>query len=452
MTLNELLEVLWRRKLIVLAVTVIAVGAAIGALRVVTPEYESTSSLSVLPTDATNAIYILGVVDTITPVFADAATAPETLEQAEDNLPQGMSLSPITVQTFEGTPTFKVTARDSDPETARASAQAVSDALLARQTTGDLDVSQVRLAQYSRPRTPTEAVFPRPAMTIAVALLLGLALGIGAALVRENLTTKVETPEAAERIAGVPSFAEIPNEPALVRVHSAQDFADPQYRVVAEALRDLRTNLLFTKGNLRSIVVTSPEGSHGKTTVSFGLAVSFARAGARTLLIDTDLRKGRVSELLNVQRTPGLSEVLRGHPLETAIRNTSMDNLDFVTGGRLGEDPGELLMSELPGLLHQLERTYDMVILDSTPLVPISDARIAARFAKATLIVASAETTTRRQLKTAVERLSIIGIQPTALVLNNYRSPNASSYYGPAESSNGSRQGDKKSRRRLTRV
>ncbi len=288
-------------------------------------------------------------------------------------------------------------------------------------------------------------------MTIAVALLLGLALGIGAALVRENLTTKVETPEAAARIAGVPSFAEIPNEPALVRVHSAQDLADPQFRVVSEALRDLRTNLLFTKGNLRSIVVTSPEGSHGKTTVSFGLAVSFARAGARTLLIDADLRKGRVSELLNVQRTPGLSEVLRGHPLETAIRHTSMDNLDFLTGGRLGEDPGELLMSELPGLLHQLERTYDMVVLDSTPLVPISDARIAARFGKATLIVASAESTTRRQLKTAVERLSIIGIQPTALVLNNYRSPIRSSYYGPPDSSNGSHQTDKKSRR-LTRA
>ena len=106
-----------------------------------------------------------------------------------------------------------------------------------------------------------------------VALLLGLGLGVGAALLRENLATKIETPEALARVAGVPVLAEIPNEPALARVHAARDLTDPKFRIVAEALRDLRTNLLFTKGNLRSIVVTSPEGSHGKTTVSFGLAV-----------------------------------------------------------------------------------------------------------------------------------------------------------------------------------
>jgi capsular exopolysaccharide synthesis family protein len=450
MNLNELLEVLWRRKLIVLAVVIISLGAAAGALRLVTKQYEATSTLAVLPTGGRDAIFILNVVDQITPVYADAATAPETLDRAQQSLSAGEALADISVKTFEGTPIVKIVARDSDPKTAQQSAQAVTETLLALQETPDLNFSEVRLRQYNQPRVPTSAVFPRPALTLAIALLLGLALGVGAALVRENLTTTVETPEALARIAGVPSFAEIPNEPALARVRSAQDLGDPKFRVVAEALRDLRTNLLFTKGNLRSIVVTSPEGSHGKTTVSFGLAVSFARSGARTLLVDADLRKGRVSELLNVQRTPGVSEILRGHPVESAIRHTSLEHLDFLTGGVLGEDPGELLMAEFSNLLHELEQTYDMVIIDSTPLVPVSDARIVARFAKATLLVASAGTTTRRQLKTAVERLSLISVQPTAAVLNNYRAVSRTAYYGPEDSSNGSRATGK--RRRLARL
>jgi capsular exopolysaccharide synthesis family protein len=263
----------------------------------------------------------------------------------------------------------------------------------------------------------------------------------------------VETPEVLARIAGVPSFAEIPSEPALARVRSAQELNDPKFRVVSEAFRDLRTNLLFTKGNLRSIVVTSPEGSHGKTTIAFGVAVSFARSGARTILVDADLRKGRVSELLNVQRTPGVSEILRGHPFESAVRHTSLENLDFVTGGRLGEDPSELLMADFPGLLHDLERIYDMVVIDTTPLVPVSDARIIARFSTATLIVASAATTTRRQLRAAVERLELISVQPTAVVLNNYGAATKSAYYGPPESTNGSGSvsSEEKPRRRIAR-
>ena len=139
-----------------------------------------------------------------------------------------------------------------------------------------------------------------------VALLLGLGLGLGAALLRESLTTKVETADELATASGVPVFAEIPAETAILKMHSPEDLAiNPRLRVVAEALRDLRTNLLFTDENIRSIVVTSPDGSHGKTTVAFALAATLARAGAKTMLVDADLRRGRVAELLEIPRTPG---------------------------------------------------------------------------------------------------------------------------------------------------
>ena len=179
------------------------------------------------------------------------------------------------------------------------------------------------------------------------------------------------------------------------------DATEPRLRVVSEALRDLRTNLLFSDVNLRSLVITSPDGSHGKTTVAFGLAATLARAGTRTLLVDADLRRGRVAELLVLQRTPGLMDVLLGEvPLEEAVRHTN-DGLDVLVGGRRSADPVELLTNEFPSLLARLERDYEVVVIDCTPVMPISDARIVARYADATLLVAKAGVAVRRHVRTA---------------------------------------------------
>lgn len=225
-------------------------------------------------------------------------------------------------------------------------------------------------------------------------------------------------------------FAEIPAESAILKLHSAEDLAtQPRLHVVAEALRDLRTNLLFTDDSIRSVVITSPDGSHGKTTVAFGLAATLSRAGARTILVDCDLRRGRVAELLELPRTPGLMDVLIGETqLERVIRPTS-DGLDVLVGGRRSGDPGELLTQEFPAVLAELEREYDAVIIDATPVIPISDARIVARYADATVLVARAGTASRRHVRQAVERLALISVHPTAAVLNHSGDVSTSSYY-----------------------
>ena len=185
------------------------------------------------------------------------------------------------------------------------------------------------------PALPTVPVFPRTKLTLFVAALLGLGLGLGVALLRENLTTKVESAEDLAEASGLPVFAEIPFESAVLKMHAPEDLSThPRLRVVAEALRDLRTNLLFTDESIRSIVITSPDGSHGKTTVAFGLASTLARAGAKTLLVDADLRRGRVAEMLELPRSPGLMDVLLGEAdLKQAIRPTR-DDLDVLVVGR----------------------------------------------------------------------------------------------------------------------
>jgi Mrp family chromosome partitioning ATPase len=115
-------------------------------------------------------------------------------------------------------------------------------------------------------------------------------------------------------------------------------------------------------------------------------------------------------------------------PLENAIRHTA-DGLDVLPSGRRSGDPGELLTSEFPALLTRLEQEYEAVIIDSTPVIPISDARIVARHTDATLLVAKAGTALRRQVRAAVERLDLISVKPTAAILNYSDAVRRSSYY-----------------------
>lgn len=430
MDLNELIGVLWRRKWTILLTTAALVLGAAGALRAVTPIYESTSTVALSPVDAEQGLIFFGISDAVVPVYADAATSGATRDEAERRLGD---LASISVQTFSGTPIIKLRARDPDPELAQRSAQAVTDVLLER-AEGDIGISSLRLTQLDRPVVATEPVFPQPRLAFAVTILIGLTLGIGLALLREALTTKVDTPEELGRVANAPVYGEIPTEPAIASFTAPEVLNENTLlRGVAEALRELRTNLLFSEGRLRSVVVTSPEGSHGKTTIAFGLAVTIARAGTRTVLVDGDLRRGRVSELLGIERSPGLTEVLQGTALNDVIRHTTLDNLDVVTGGRRGGDPGELLTSEFPRVIKALQRTYEAVIVDATPLVPISDARIMARFAGSVIVIANAGTVTRRQVRRAIERLSLISLEPTAVVLNNYKAPGGTSYYALPE-------------------
>jgi len=425
-TLNDLLQVFWRRKLLIVIVTLAVVIPAYAATKLVTKQYESTATMALIPKQ--NDIVFFGLLDTISPYYADAATSQSTLTQAQQIA--GISLCSTSVETFKGTPIMKIHARCSSPRRAQLTAAGVANALLSRDQSGELEIHSVHLILADPPSLPTAPVFPRTKLTLLVAFLLGLALGLGAALLRESLTTKVESADDLAEVTGLPVFAEIPAEPAILKLHTAEDLAtDSRLRVVAEALRDLRTNLLFTDESIRSIVITSPDGSHGKTTVAFGLAATLARAGTKTLLVDADLRRGRVADLLVIQRSPGLMDVLLDEvPFEEAVRHGE-DGLDVLVAGRRSADPVELLTNAFPGLLARLEREYQAVVIDCTPVMPISDARIVARHADATLLVARAHGARRRHVRAAIERLDLISVKPTAAVLNYSLAVRGSSYH-----------------------
>ena len=455
MDLRDLLNLLWRRRILFVATILAVIGTAFGSVQVVTPEYEATSTLALTPktlNDPNSAYVFFGTLDAIVPVYADAAAARSTKERASALL--GRSVAAISVETFKGTGIIKITARSTSRSLAQQSAQAATDALVERTRSGEVGVPTLELKELDRPALPQAPVFPRKRLTLIVASLIAVLLGVAAALVRENLGTRIETAEDLARIAGVPSYGEVPHEPAVTRLATPEALAlDNRLHVFAEALRDVRTNLLFTEGGkLRSVLITSPEGSHGKTTISYGLAVTLARAGTSTLLVDGDLRRGRISEMMNITRSPGLTEVLIGDSsLDDAIRKTSNPSLNVLTGGRRLADPGEMLTISFGSVLSQLAEMYETIVIDGTPLAQISDARVIARFADASVIVVSAGSATRRQLRTAIERLSVISVRPTAVVLNDAPIGDSSYYHMGPEKTSMPRRGRRSSERLASR-
>ena len=436
MTIGEILSTLWHRKLIVATITVLAIGAAYGSLRVISPQYQATSTLAINPPNASGAsnFAFFQTIDPLVSIYATAAGTRTTKNLAGVRL--GGRLATISVDTFTGSPVFKVSARSTDRKLAQQSAQAVTDVLLDKARSGNLGISGLRLSQIDRPTYPTSQVYPDRKLTLAIAGLLGLGLGIAGAFLRESLGSRIRTRSELADAAGVPVYAELPAEKAVHSLSVEGLLGAPSLRFFMESVRELQTNIAFADKDANSIAITSPEGRHGKSTVAVGLAVAIARTGQRTILVDADLRRGTIAERLRLLRLRGLTEVLRGADLSTCVQDTVLPELDVLTSGQLIAESGELLTSGFPRLLERLAEEYQMIVIDTTPLVPVNDARIVATSAKATIIVAAAGRTSQRAMREAVERLSFLSIRPSAAVLNQSkrRGDRGYDYYGVHDS------------------
>lgn len=440
---DEILKILWRRKLIVLLTILLALGGAFLFLDIQEPIYEAESKVALTPGE-TDELVFFSQINAIVPIYADAVGTRETVSLAEQRV--GVRLNDVRVQTTGGTSLFSIRVRDPDPSVAARGAQALTDVLFERSRRGEVGLPALELSQAERPITPREPVFPLPALTLLIAGVLGATAGAGLALIRDNRARKVEDAETLSNIVGVPSFGEIPKVGAVAKLASPKQLLQTdELRIVAESFRDLRTNLMFSKPDLKSIAITSPEGRHGKTTVSLGIATTMAQLGTRTILVDGDLRRGRVGSMLDIEETPGLYEAMRGRSVIEVIRKTTMPELDVITSGTLSADPTELFEFAFPSILRELEQRYEVIVIDSTPLVPINDARILSSFVSASLLVVDPDMATRRQVSVATERLALIGVDLTAVVLNKSKFRPRSSYYAYLEAPK------KKRRRRFLR-
>lgn len=283
---------------------------------------------------------------------------------------------------------------------------------------------------------PMSPAKPNRQFIVTIGSILGLALGIGFAFLRNYLDRSIKNPEEIES-KGISVLAWIPSIVELKELGSSQlEFivANKPNATASESFKALRTRVMYSKieSELKTILVTSSVPGEGKTTVALNLAGSFAQTDKKVLLLDCDLRKPRIHAIFESERFPGLSDYLFSNvTLEEIIRETKFKNLTFITSGTIPPNPSELLGSQqMYDFLEQLRQQYDVIVLDSPPFISVTDAEILSRISDGTILVVQANKTPMEAFLKTYER--ILNIDPHKFLgslLNNFSLKSAYGYY-----------------------
>ena len=284
-----------------------------------------------------------------------------------------------------------------------------------------LRLDQQRVALVDPPWVGAEPVDPRPTL-LGLALAGALALGAAAALVADLVGRRVRGTAEAARLSGLPVLAVIPqaDEPPPLL---AEDGG------VAEAVRRLRTALVLLGGDAacRVVLVASPSAGDGRTTVAAGLAGMLARSGAAVLLVDGDLRGGRLAQVFALPPGPGLAELLAGQP-EVAPTATAIPGLDLLGAGALAHNPAELLHSHcLPEWLARCRKHYAFVVFDSSSLTEAAEPLLLAAVSDAVVVVVRDASTPRGAVAAAARALAPFADRLVGTVVNGLKRADAAS-------------------------
>ncbi len=301
-------------------------------------------------------------------------------------------------------------------------------------------VGNVRIIDTAlQPHVPVK---PVKGLVMVLGITLGGVAGVVIAVVRKRLHGGVEDPELVEQL-GLPVYATVPNSHRQRELDRKARAGSGMLAVLAavepddlsvESLRSLRTSLHFAQLDAKNsiIMVTGPSPGAGKSFVSANLAVVLAHAGKQVLLIDGDLRKGRLHAMFGMERERGLSEIITGEAgIEEVIHSSGVENLDIVPTGALPPNPSELLLHENFALaLEQIMPFYDHVLIDSPPVLAVSDACIIGSHAGASLLVLRDGQHPLREIEQSIKTLRQAGVNLRGAVFNRMGRLNSRYGYG----------------------
>ncbi|AHM34100.1 polysaccharide biosynthesis tyrosine autokinase [Escherichia coli] len=290
--------------------------------------------------------------------------------------------------------------------------------------------------------TEPKPIQPKSLIVVAVGILAGLFISIGIVLIKVYLRRGIESPEQLEEM-GINVYASIPLSEWLTKNSSKIKLKKNESEkllaienpadLAVEAIRSLRTSLHFAmmeaKNNVLMISGASPNA--GKTFISTNLSATIASTGKKVLFIDADLRQGYVHKMLGGQNIHGLSDVLSGQSsVESVIERIPSAEFDYIGRGQVPPNPAELLMHRrFETLLKWASDNYELVIIDTPPILAVTDAAIIGRYAGTTLLVARFEENTAKEIAVSVKRFEQSGVLVRGCILNGVVKK-ASSYYG----------------------
>jgi len=297
---------------------------------------------------------------------------------------------------------------------------------------GDLDVEE-DLARQNAPlqilapaSAPGSPISPNHRQDLTVTLVLGLLLGIAVAFVQEHLDDSVRNVnDLAKVTGGLPSLAIIPRHESTPEGEMPPILtATKPMSHTAESYRSLRTSVEFLalEKRMQTIQVTSAQAGEGKTSTVVNLAVAFAQAGEKVIVVDCDLRRPRLHEYFGLDRHLGFTSVLLNERnLEEVVRVApGFDNLQVLCSGPLAPNPSELLGGErFAEIVRKLSTDHTVVLIDSPPVLPVTDALVLSRVADATIVVASSGVSSKRRFARSVDSLRQVGAPLVGSVLNS---------------------------------
>ena len=421
MTFQDFTRILRTRWKIICGVFLIAVLGAVGYLLLAAPQYQATTRLFVSTTsDGTNTqtndggLFAQRRVLSYTQLLQGGLLAQRTIDKLGLDMTATELMAEITAVAPTDTVLIDVTVQDSSPTRARDIANTLSDefvVMAAALETPDLGARpNAQIVVQQRAGVPEDPVSPKKARTLGVAGVVGLLLGVLAALVRDRLDPTVRRPEMVESAMGVGVVGEIPvgagHGDGPVVAFGRDD------ATVADAFRELRTNLqsLEVEPGPRVLLVASSVAGEGRTTTAVNLALALAEADHSVVVVDTDLRRPRVASCLDVPAEVGVSTVLGGGAeLSAALQQTRYAGVSVLAAGEVPANPTEVLGTQrFRNLLEQLSSRFDYVVLDSPPL-EVKDAAILSASVQGVLLVVRYGHSARKQLAATVATLKRAG-------------------------------------------
>ncbi len=462
MDLQTYLRTLRKSWWIILLVTLLGAAAAFGLNETANRAYASTVTFYVsTPTEAAggNAYqanqYAVAKILSYSDVLKSDRLGRMIIESDKGiDLSSAQVANEISVATNLNTVVLTATVVDANSARSLRIASALSsqfktlvDQLDNRTTSAGVRGSTVDPQILSGPTLNAVPVSPKVTRNLLLGVGAGLLLGILLALLRGLLDTSIRSLATLREVTGLPVLGSLYYDSAAKRTPILVGPA--VYSTRAEAFRQLRTNLQFVHvgSPVHVLVVTSSVADEGKSTTAANLAILYAETGRRVLLIEGDMRKGRIAEYLGLEQAVGLSDVLAGNADVLEVLQTwNAAGLTVLLGGSVPPNPSELLGSpDMATLLGQLRDMFDVIVLDTPPLLPVTDAVVAATLADGVLLVVRQGKTSRSQVAASVRSLQAVDARVVGAVLSMVRKRSGNNegygYYTGAVKNLGDRSG-----------
>src|SRR4051812_8421676 len=422
--------VLWRRKWIVVGVFLaFAVSAAIVS-KALEKVYETKSTLIVAANSKGQTFDQVQASQALARSYEQIIGSPNIARLVADRLADGTTkdyvLDHTSSEPIPQTQLIKITAEDPDPARAKHVANTFAAVFVKYARQNLVGTTDARISVADLAPLETEAARPKPTLYTLIAGLLGLALGVGLAFLRDRLDHRLRTPSDVEARFEIPVLARVPR----------RGRSDTQVAAFNESYRILRTNLQFAAGNgrLDSLAITSGAEGEGKTTTVVQLAVASAEVGLRVAILEADLRRPALQARLRPDTTeplrPGFSNYLvEGTPLEEVIHATGRPGVSLVPSGPIPPSPAALLETERArGIVDELLRDHDIVLVDCPPLNVAADASIVASAVDGVIVVVDLNTSREDTVRDAIRRLRTVHAPLIGLLLNRDRGAEVSRY------------------------